>query len=42
MIGRPGGKLSDNPGKATGDPAEVARYLRVFGSKGRVEQPVTV
>ena len=40
--GRPAVKLSDNPGKAMGIPREVARYLRVFGTKGRVEQPVTV
>ena len=29
--GRPAVKLSDNPAKATGDPAEIARYRRVFG-----------
>jgi nicotinate phosphoribosyltransferase len=40
--GRPAVKLSDNPGKALGAPSEVARYLRVFGAEGRVEQPVTV
>jgi nicotinate phosphoribosyltransferase len=40
--GRPAVKLSDNPNKATGLPSEVARYLRVFGEKGRVEQPVPV
>jgi nicotinate phosphoribosyltransferase len=40
--GRPAVKISDNPGKATGDPATLARYLRVFGRTGRVEQPVTV
>lgn len=40
--GRPAVKLSDNPGKATGDPAEIARYLRVFGSAGRVESAVFV
>jgi len=40
--GRPAVKLSDNPAKAVGEPDEVARYLRVFGSEGRVEQPVTV
>ena len=40
--GRPAVKLSDNPLKATGDPAEVARYLRVFGSAGRVEHEVLV
>ena len=40
--GRPAVKLSDNPRKATGDPAEVERYLRFFGSKDRVEQAVVV
>ena len=40
--GRPAVKLSDNPMKAIGDPAEVARYLRIFGSAGRVAQPVLV
>jgi nicotinate phosphoribosyltransferase len=40
--GRPAVKLSDNPRKATGDPAEVDRYLRFFGSKDRVEQAVLV
>jgi nicotinate phosphoribosyltransferase len=32
--GRPAVKLSDNPAKASGDPAEIARYLRVFGASG--------
>jgi len=40
--GRPAVKLSDNPEKATGDPAEIARYLRVFGDAGRVRVPVRV
>ena len=40
--GRPAVKLSDNPAKATGDPAEIARYLRVFGGDGRSEAPVLV
>lgn len=40
--GRPAVKLSDNPEKATGDPAEIARYIRVFGEAGRVVQPVSV
>ena len=40
--GRPAVKLSDNPMKAIGDPKEVARYLRLFGSRGRVPQPVLV
>ncbi|WP_294254735.1 nicotinate phosphoribosyltransferase [uncultured Sphingomonas sp.] len=40
--GRPAVKLSDNPAKATGEPAEIERYLRVFGSAGRTEQLVQV
>jgi nicotinate phosphoribosyltransferase len=40
--GRPAVKLSDNPEKATGDPREVERYLRVFGGKDRVRQAVLV
>jgi len=40
--GRPAVKLSDNPQKATGLPGEVARYLRVFGTEGRVERKVAV
>lgn len=40
--GRPAVKLSDNPEKATGDPGEVARYLRVFGGAGRAARKVTV
>ena len=40
--GRPVVKLSDNPAKATGDPAEIARYLRLFGGEGRHEQAVVV
>lgn len=40
--GRPAVKLSDNPRKATGEPAEVERYLRFFGSQDRVEQAVLV
>ena len=40
--GRPAVKLSDNPEKATGEPAEIERYLRLFGSEGRVDQPVLV
>ena len=40
--GRPAVKLSDNPLKATGDPAEVERYLRFFGAQDRVEQAVLV
>ena len=40
--GRPAVKLSDNLEKATGEPAEIARYLRVFGGADRGAQPVTV
>jgi nicotinate phosphoribosyltransferase len=40
--GRGAVKLSDNPLKATGRPEDVARYLHVFGGKGRVERPVAV
>ncbi|MDG2513039.1 nicotinate phosphoribosyltransferase [Sphingobium yanoikuyae] len=40
--GRPAVKLSDNPAKATGDPAEIDRYLRVFGSDGRKAVAVQV
>ncbi|RZM32162.1 MAG: nicotinate phosphoribosyltransferase, partial [Sphingomonas sp.] len=40
--GRPAVKLSDNPAKATGAPAEIARYLRVFGTAGHAEAPVQV
>ncbi|MBJ6121442.1 nicotinate phosphoribosyltransferase [Sphingomonas mollis] len=40
--GRPAVKLSDNPAKATGEPAEIARYLRIFGEEGRSSLPVTV
>lgn len=40
--GRPAVKLSDNPAKATGEPGEIDRYLRVFGSAGRAEQSVEV
>ena len=40
--GHPAVKLSDNPEKATGDPAEIARYIRVFGDAGRVRTPVYV
>ncbi|MBO9624476.1 MAG: nicotinate phosphoribosyltransferase [Sphingomonas sp.] len=40
--GRPAVKLSDNPAKATGDPAEIARYLRVFGEEGRAARAVSV
>jgi nicotinate phosphoribosyltransferase len=40
--GRPAVKLSDNPTKATGDPDEIARYLRVFGAADRVQSAVLV
>ena len=40
--GRPAVKLSDNPSKATGNPAEIERYLRIFGQDGRVQQAVAV
>jgi nicotinate phosphoribosyltransferase len=40
--GRPAVKLSDNPSKATGDPKEIARYLELFGDKGRVRHAVLV
>ncbi|MBO6900828.1 MAG: nicotinate phosphoribosyltransferase [Rhizobiaceae bacterium] len=40
--GRPAVKLSDNPNKATGDPREIERYIRVFGSEERVTKPVLV
>ena len=40
--GRPAVKLSDNPEKATGDAAEIARYIAIFGNKDRVAHHVTV
>ncbi|MFZ1774145.1 MAG: nicotinate phosphoribosyltransferase [Rhizobiaceae bacterium] len=40
--GRPAVKLSDNPEKATGEPGEIARYLRVFGNEERVAKKVVV
>jgi nicotinate phosphoribosyltransferase len=40
--GRPAVKLSDNPNKASGEPAEIERYLRVFGTAGHAPQSVTV
>jgi nicotinate phosphoribosyltransferase len=40
--GRPAVKLSDNPAKATGEPDEIARYLRMFGGDGRAEARVSV
>jgi nicotinate phosphoribosyltransferase len=38
--GRPAVKLSDNLNKATGNPDEIKRYLRVFGSKDIGRQKV--
>jgi len=40
--GRAAVKLSDNPQKATGEPAEIARYLKLFGAEDRVEHAVKV
>jgi nicotinate phosphoribosyltransferase len=40
--GREAVKLSDNPEKATGEPGEIARYMRVFGNAARRSQPVRV
>lgn len=40
--GRPAVKLSDNPLKALGDPAETERYRRIFGVAGLAEAPVVV
>ena len=40
--GKPAVKLSDNPRKATGDPAEIERYLRIFGTEERVEKAVYI
>ena len=40
--GRPAVKLSDNPAKATGDPATIARYLRIFGETGGARRDVEV
>ncbi len=40
--GRPAVKLSDNPRKATGEPAEVERYLKFFGTEDFIEQTVKV
>jgi nicotinate phosphoribosyltransferase len=38
--GRPAVKLSDNLNKATGDPGEIKRYLRVFGNEDLGRQKV--
>jgi nicotinate phosphoribosyltransferase len=40
--GLPAIKLSDNPNKATGDPAEIERYIKLFGTEERVKQAVLV
>jgi nicotinate phosphoribosyltransferase len=40
--GRPAVKRSDNLTKATGDPKEIARYIRVFGDAGREAHAVTI
>jgi nicotinate phosphoribosyltransferase len=40
--GRPAVKLSDNTEKSTGDPDEIARYLKVFGSADRITHAVRV
>ena len=40
--GRSAVKLSDNPAKATGDPDEIARYRRVFGTPDQPARPVRV
>jgi nicotinate phosphoribosyltransferase len=40
--GRPTVKLSDNPAKAIGPPAEIARYKRIFGVGAQVAEPVVV
>ncbi len=40
--GRPTVKISDNPAKATGPAAEIARYKRVFGVGEQEARPVEV
>lgn len=40
--GRPAVKLSDNPAKATGELAEIERYLRVFGHEGLSARAVRI
>jgi len=40
--GRPAVKLSDNFAKATGDPDEIDRYLRIFGQAGRTRRDMDV
>jgi nicotinate phosphoribosyltransferase len=38
--GRPAVKLSDNFAKAMGDPKEIERYRRVFGTEGVARRPI--
>jgi nicotinate phosphoribosyltransferase len=40
--GNPAVKLSNNVNKATGPKDEVERYIRIFGSEGRIAQKVIV
>lgn len=40
--GRPAVKLSDNPRKATGEPKEIERYLKLFGTEDMHEIAVKV
>ena len=40
--GHPAVKLSDNPRKATGEPSEVERYLKYFGTEDFAELAVKV
>ena len=40
--GRPAVKLSDNPNKATGEPSEIARYIKLFGTEDHAAQAVKV
>lgn len=40
--GHPAAKLADNLNKATGDPATIAHYLRVFGTEGVGKRDVVI
>jgi nicotinate phosphoribosyltransferase len=40
--GYPAAKLADNLNKATGDPATIAHYLRVFGDEGLGKRAVEI
>ncbi len=40
--GRPAVKLSDNLNKATGTPAEIERYMRIFGNDGLSKRKVEI